>query len=202
MTRISYIDKPTDLSGEQKEAYDYINQSRKKVVGIFSFLLNSPSIAKLTADLGAYLRFDSILPANIKELVTLVTLSENYCQFEWSGHEGYALKAGVSQYTIDIIKHKHALTNLNPKEQTIIRYGRELINNKRVSSTVFSELKKLFNDVEITEITTLIGYYSMVACSLNAFELGPQPGKPALSEPTIKQPSKSTNQTATEEQSA
>ncbi|MCX4028639.1 carboxymuconolactone decarboxylase family protein [Endozoicomonas sp. SM1973] len=202
MTRIPYIDKPTGLSDEQKAVYDYIYQSRKKVVGVFSFLLNSPPLAQPIADLGAYLRFDSILPANLKEIVILVTLSENYCQFEWSAHEELALKAGISQETIDVIKYKRSLTDVELREQTIIHYGRELINNKRVSDTVFTKCKQQFNKTEITEITTLMGYYSMVACILNAFGLGPQPGKPSLPEPSFNQPTASSiKHTIPEEQS-
>ncbi|MDE1462078.1 carboxymuconolactone decarboxylase family protein [Spartinivicinus poritis] len=203
MTRIPYIDEPAGLSDKQKAVYDYVYQSRKKVVGVFSFLLNSPPLTKPIADLGAYLRFDSILPADLKELVILVTLSENYCQFEWSAHEALALTAGISQDTIDIIKYKRPFTDLVLKEQIIINYGHQLINNKRVDDTVFASLKQQFSNTEITEITTLIGYYSMVACLLNAFELGPQPGKPALPEPSLNQPTASSiKRTASAEESA
>lgn len=185
MTRIPYIDKPEGLSEEQKQAYDHIYQSRKSVMGIFSLLLNSPPIATLTGDLGAYLRFDSILSERHKELVILVTVSENYCQFEWSAHEELALKASIPQTTIDIIKYKQALDGLSPEDSAIVTYARELINDKRVSDPVFASVKQLFSNQEITEITALIGYYSMVACSLNAYELGPIPGKPKLPEPEL-----------------
>ena len=195
MTRIPYLDSNEHLTGEALQVFEHIKASRGNVIGVFSLLLNSPPVAKLVADLGAYLRFDSILPSRLKELVILVTLSENSCQFEWSFHEGFALDNDISQRTIEVIKFKKPLyinteptfacSELSALDANLITYIRELVNNKRVSQTCFEQLKQSVNTQELTEITALVGYYSMVACQLNAYELQAEVGKPCLPEPEL-----------------
>ena len=195
MTRVPYLDNDVDLNGEALAVFEHIKASRGNVIGVFALLLNSPPVAKLVADLGAYLRFDSILSPRLKELVILVTLSENSCQFEWSFHEGFALDNDISQQIIEIIKFKKPLfineqpttigTELSAADISLIRYIRELINNKRVSQACFDELKNNINTQQLTEITALIGYYSMVSCQLNAYQLPAEAGKPSLPEPVF-----------------
>ncbi|WDE07459.1 carboxymuconolactone decarboxylase family protein [Thalassomonas viridans] len=205
MTRIPYLDNEIGLDGEALQVSEYIKASRGNVIGVFALLLNSPKVAKLVADLGAYLRFDSILPQRLKELVILTTLSEHSCQFEWSYHQEYALQADISVHTMEVIKFKKPLykngqptrehNGLASGDGEIITYVRELINNKRVSDKSFNRLRQAYSTEQITEITTLIGYYAMVACQLNAYELPAAPGKPSLPEPKLPQ----TQQTLAEE---
>ena len=195
MTRIPYIDNAAGLDGESLHVYEDIKASRGKVIGVFSLLLNSPRVAKLVADLGGYLRFDSPLNTRLKELIIITTLSENSCQFEWSFHEGFALTSGISPQLVEAIKYKKTLNFENKNtscgieladyDVLLITYIRELINNKRVSDACFNQFKQQFSTQEITEITSLIGYYCMVACQLNAYELPAEAGKPSLPEPFV-----------------
>ncbi|WDD97176.1 carboxymuconolactone decarboxylase family protein [Thalassomonas actiniarum] len=195
MTRIPYLDNEIGLSGEALQVSEYIKASRGNVIGVFALLLNSPKVAKLVADLGAYLRFDSILPQRLKELTIITTLSENACQFEWSFHQEFALQADISVHTMEVIKYKKPLyKNGRPTEDNhglasgdgdLITYVRELSNNKRVSDKCFNKLRQAYSTEQITEITALIGYYTMVACQLNAYELPAAPGKPSLPEPQV-----------------
>lgn len=188
MTRIPYLDSKEGLTPEAADVFEHIEQSRGNVIGVFALLLNSPDVARQVADLGGYLRFDSILPAQLKELIIITTLSENSCQFEWSFHEGFALQAGISPQNVEAIKYKndvHGNPEIKPEDAEIITYVRDLIIKKRVSDDVFAPIQKRFNTQEITEITALIGYYCMVACQLNAYQLDAPPGKPSLPEPKV-----------------
>lgn len=196
MTRMPYLDSEVGLSGETLQVFEYIKASRGNVIGVFSLLLNSPQVAKKVADVGAYLRFDSILPQRLKELVIITTLSENSCQFEWSFHQDFALKADISTQTMEVIKFKkpflingepsEIFAQVTPADRELITYIRELINYKRVSDSSFNKVKADYSTEQITEITALIGYYCMVACQLNAYELSPVPGKPSLPEPGLQ----------------
>ncbi|WDE09952.1 carboxymuconolactone decarboxylase family protein [Thalassomonas haliotis] len=197
MTRIPYLDNEIGLSGEALQVSEYIKAGRGKVIGVFALLLNSPKVAKLVADLGGYLRYDSILPQRLKELIIITTLSENSCQFEWSFHQEFALQADISVHTMEVIKLKKPLyknglatgdnSGLASGDGDIITYVRELTNNKRVSDKCFNKLRQAYSTEQITEITALIGYYTMVACQLNAYEMPPAPGKPSLPEPQLPQ---------------
>ena len=66
------------------------------------------------------------------------------------------------------------------EERTIVRYTRELIETRRVSAETFNAAHALLGDRGVTDLTGTVGYYCMLACALNAFEVEPAPGAPRL----------------------
>lgn len=58
-------------------------------------------------------------------------------------------------------------------ERLVIRYGRELVRDKRVSDGTFGAARERFGVQGVTELTATLGYYAMLACALNAFEVEP-----------------------------
>jgi 4-carboxymuconolactone decarboxylase len=170
------------LDADALAVYKDIEKSRGKVTGVFAALLNSPRVAKLTADLGAYMRFDSVLPAPTRELAILAALRELDCQREWSAHEGFARTAGVPDATIDTVKWARDLAGIPPEEAEVIQCARELLRLRRVSDATADALKARFDDRAFTELVALIGYYAMAGAVLNACEVEPDPGAPRLPE--------------------
>ena len=62
----------------------------------------------------------------------------------------------------------------------MIRYGRELLRGKRVSDRTFGAARERFGVQGVTELTATLGYYAMLACALNAFEVEPDEGAERL----------------------
>src|SRR5256886_16695510 len=61
-------------------------RSRGRVAGPLAALLHSPPVAGRTADLGAYIRFESTLRPADRELAVLAVARERDCRFEWAAH--------------------------------------------------------------------------------------------------------------------
>lgn len=180
MTRLPPITNRNDVSIQYQDVFDRITESRGVVDGPFSVLLHSPQAADRIAHLGTYIRFQSTLsPAN-RELAIIVTSREFDCEFEWSAHEPLARAAGVSSITIDIVANQTDTASLSRIESSIVKYGRELFRNHRVSDETFNEARSVFGDEGITELTATMGYYGMLACTLNAFEIKPPTDSPLL----------------------
>ena len=81
---------------------------------------------------------------------------------------------------IDAIGHRTALDALTEEEAELVRYVRELLGANRVSDATFDSLHTRLGDRGIVELTGLLGYYALVAYTLNAFELEPPAGSPEL----------------------
>jgi 4-carboxymuconolactone decarboxylase len=182
MTRVAVHTSDEGLDTEALEVYRDIEKSRGKVTGVFAVLLNSPRLAKLTADLGAYMRFDSVLPAATRELAILAALRELDCQREWSAHEGFAREAGVAEATIQTVKWARDLDGVADEDAEVIQCARELIRARRMNDATAAALGARYDDRALTELVALVGYYAMAACVLNAFEVEPDPGAPRLPE--------------------
>lgn len=180
MPRITQISEKSQVADDKQHIFDAIAQSRGRVSGPFSVLLNSPEIAGRAGHLGAYIRFESTLTPSQRELAIITTAREFDCAFEWAAHVPLAQHAGVSEAAIQAVAHNGDLGALNKDETLIVEYGRELLRNHRVSDATFDAAKAVFDEQGLTELTATFGYYSMLACALNAFDVKPSPDMPQL----------------------
>ncbi|MDP6514550.1 MAG: carboxymuconolactone decarboxylase family protein [SAR202 cluster bacterium] len=180
MPRVPRITERSQVAEEHGEIFDSITSSRGQVSGPFSVLLNSPEAAGRAAHLGAYLRFDSTLPDDQRELAIITAAREFDCDYEWSAHSGLAQRAGVRDEAIEVVANRGSVDSLTSEEATIVSYGRELFQDHRVSDATFEAAKGMFGDQGVTELTATMGYYGMLACALNAFQVDPGPDAPRL----------------------
>ena len=65
------------------------------------------------------------------------------------------------------------MDGLTADESLVVGYGREMFGNKRVSDATFDAAKERFGVQGVTELTATMGYYGMLACALNTFEVQP-----------------------------
>lgn len=175
MPRLPEITEKDALSEDKRPIFDAIAESRGRVGYPFSLLLNSPEVAGRVAHLGTYLRFESTLPAPDRELAIITAAREFDCAFEFSAHARGAQRAGVREEAVQTVASDGSLDALSPEEAVVVRYGRELFRQHRVSQGTFDEARARFGGQGITELTALMGYYALLACSLNAFEVQPGP---------------------------
>jgi 4-carboxymuconolactone decarboxylase len=143
-------------------------------------LLNSPEVPGRAAHLGAYIRFESTLSDEKRELAIITAARECDCNYEGSAHAGLASDAGVRDEAIDVVANRGSVDSLSTEEATIVSYGRELFQDHRVSDATFDAAKAIFGEQGVTELTATMGYYGMLACALNAFEVEPAPDAPSL----------------------
>lgn len=180
MARITQITERGQVDEESQHIFDSIATSRGRVSGPFSVLLNSPEVAGRAAHLGAYIRFESTLSPAERELAIITTAREFDCAFEWAAHATLAQEAGVRDAAIEAIANNGELSELTDDEALIVGYGREILRAHRVSDDTFAAAKARFGEQGVTELTATIGYYGMLACALNAFEVQPSPDMPQL----------------------
>jgi 4-carboxymuconolactone decarboxylase len=171
MARIATIQKKEDLAPEHQPIYDSIAASRGVVGGPFLGLLHSPELAQRTAHLGSYVRFESSLDHKLIELTALAAARELDCKHEWIAHVNHAQKAGIPIETIRAIHEKKGPENFSSEDAQVISYVQELLRTHRASEATFQALYGWLGERGLVELTATIGYYAMVACTLNAFDL-------------------------------
>lgn len=79
-----------------------------------------------------------------------------------------------------MVANRGSLDSLTEDEALIVSYGRELFRDHRISDATFDAAKAKFGDQGVTELTATMGYYGMLACALNAFQVEPPPDAPKL----------------------
>jgi 4-carboxymuconolactone decarboxylase len=119
--------------------------------------------------LNQVLRNANVVGARFFEISTLVPAREFNQQYEWTGHELGARRAGVDQKVIDVIKYDRPVTGLPEKEATTIEFGRALLRgDHQVPPALFAKMVELFGRRGTMEIAMIMGDYAMTAMVLNA----------------------------------
>jgi 4-carboxymuconolactone decarboxylase len=143
--------------------------------------LYSPQLAKPMSEVFRYLRTETGLGGRLTEMAILVTAREMDNQYEWASHEPAGLKAGVEPTIIDIIKYRKPVSGLGEKEAVIIAFGREMFDQKKVSSATFAGALRLFGRRGTVDLASLMGQYAATSALVNAFDMQlPDGRKPSL----------------------
>jgi 4-carboxymuconolactone decarboxylase len=180
MPRIPLVSRVEDLPAAHRDVWARIAQSRGSVVGPFAALLHSPVLAGRTADLGAYIRFESTLAPADREVVILAVARVFDCAFEWAYHVPEARKAGVPAATMAALSDRRAPGDADKDAGLIVDYVRQLLVEHRAAEATVAALRGRLGVPGVVDLTATIGYYAMLACTLNAFEVRPDAGQEAL----------------------
>ena len=170
MTRLPEVSRD-QLSPEDQPIFDEIASTRGQVRGPFAILLNSPKLAQRVAATGAYLRFSSVLPQALREIVTLAIAREISSQYEFSAHAPMARKFNVADSTIDILRKAGDLPDPSSDEAVAVRFVRELVGDRKITDAAFAAAKERFGSQGVVELAGFAGHYATMGHIMNAFEL-------------------------------
>jgi 4-carboxymuconolactone decarboxylase len=172
-----------DLDEAGKQAYDRGAKPGASIAGLqgpAGIQLFSPKSAAMVSGINRYLRFESGFTGHVREVAILITAREMDSQFEWVAHEPEALKEGVPQNVIDVIKYRRSTEGLDETDALIIELGRQLWRDHKVKSETFAKLKAIFGPNKLVELVMLMGNYAGTAALLTAVDMQLHAGKKPL----------------------
>jgi len=117
------------------------------------------------------------------QLAVLITAREIDQQYEWSSHEPAGLRQGLEQSVIDVVKYDRDVTGLTDKDATLIRFGRALFREHRVSSDLWQKMVDHFGRQHTVQLMAIMGDYFRVGFMLNAVDQQLPPSRKALLPP-------------------
>jgi 4-carboxymuconolactone decarboxylase len=178
MSRVPRLD-PEKLAPEQRKVYDAIVAGpRGCVVGPLRVWLQSPGLADRAQALGAFCRFGTSLPPRLSELVILVTGAHWQAAFEWHEHAPIGLKARLDAGTIEAIRVGKPPNLMKSDEAAVYAFAKELLEKRKVSAATYERAVAEIGLTAVVELVGILGYYSLVSMTINAFEVPPPDGAP------------------------
>lgn len=170
MPRIPTIEDRDEVPSAEQAVFDQIVASRGAVQGPFTIFLHSPELAGRVAHLGAYVRFEGSLDKRVRVLAAMTVAREFGAVYVWGAQTGGARRLGVPEAVIDAIRDNHS-RGLAPDDARIIEFTRQLLRHHRVEEALFRTVQARFGNDGLIQLTTAIGYYSLLAMTVNACEL-------------------------------
>lgn len=157
-----------EMTEAQQGVYNRIlTGKRKEIVGPLRVALHSPELADHWQAFGEFLRFGTSLPAHISELAIITTGRYWNCQVEWLIHSAAAEDAGLDVDVIESIRKGEPPVLGDSLERLVYEFCRELLEYGQVSDSNYDALLASMGEKSIVELTAVVGYYSMVAMTLN-----------------------------------
>lgn len=179
MARLTSITSKEQVPAADHAIVDGIVKSRGALQGPFSMFLHAPELAGRAAHLGAYVRFEGQLDMRVRVLAAMVVAREFEAMYVWGAQTGGARRQNVPESTITAIREGHA-RGVPAEDAQIIEFTRKLIREHRVDDALFNAVRQRLGDHQLIELTGSIGYYTMLAMTVNACELEPAQGAEVL----------------------
>ena len=179
MARLTPITSKDQVPVNDHAIVDTIIDSRGSLHGPFSMFLHSPELAGRVAHLGAFVRFEGSLDMRVRVLAAMTVAREFDAVYVWGAQTSNARRQGVPEATITAIREKHA-RGVPPEDAQIIDFTLQLIRAHRVDDTAFKAVQARFGNDQLVQLTGAIGYYAMLAMTVNACELEAAPGAEVL----------------------
>jgi 4-carboxymuconolactone decarboxylase len=179
MARLPSITSKDQVADKDRATFDAIVASRGAVQGPFTMFMHSPEVSGRVAHLGAYVRFEGSLDMKVRVLAAMTVAREFEAMYVWGAQTGGARRLGVPESTIDAIRANRA-DGMPAADAQIVEFTRQLLRKHRVDDTLFKAMQARLGNDELIQLTTAIGYYSLLAMTVNACELEPAPGAEVL----------------------
>jgi 4-carboxymuconolactone decarboxylase len=164
-----------DLDEAGKAVWDRIaSGARGGVGGPFLALLGSPELCARVEQLGVFIRYECGVPMRLRELAILCVGQHWKADYEWFAHAPIAAAQGVPPAVIQAIGAGAAEVPFDSDaDRTVVAFVRALLRTGQVPEAEFAAAQALLGEKGTVELTGLVGYYTLLAFQLNAFQVAP-----------------------------
>ncbi len=168
--RIPYVSNPPTGANEEEAAVIARVQARRAPRPLqpldLALLHSAPVADGWNSFLGA-VRTRTNISADVRELAISRVAVVNRAWYEWGHHAPLALQAGVSEASMEAVKHEGPLAlgdadraKFDDKQWAALVYADEMTRNVEVKDETFARLKELFSDKEVVEMTATVSNIS------------------------------------------
>jgi 4-carboxymuconolactone decarboxylase len=170
--RIPLISTDSELDSEQRRVLEgLLGRRGGRIPGPYRFTLHCPEITELMHPFGEKLRLQSSFPLRLSEMAIVSTARAWDSDYIFTSHSAGALKAGVELPVIEAMQRGERPVFGQADEEAIYDFTTELCVNHKISDAAYQRVLKAYDVPRVVELSSLIGYYSLVAVTLLAHEM-------------------------------
>jgi 4-carboxymuconolactone decarboxylase len=171
--------RPDELDPDQRAVYDALAESPGRVGldpdgslrGPFDAMLRAPRSGAALQSVGAALRYGSVLPERVRELATLLVAAHQRSAFEWYAHAPLAAAAGLSAALVEAIRTGAPVEPHDPGERAAAVAVVQLLTTGDVDDDAWVGAVETLGEAGAVELTTLVGYYSLLAMQMRVLRV-------------------------------
>ncbi|MFM9971876.1 MAG: carboxymuconolactone decarboxylase family protein [Burkholderiales bacterium] len=185
LSRLSPVNRDS-LTEKCKSSYDDMVRLRAEgknlagLIGPSGIWIRIPVWGEHVSELNHYLRHNIDLEPRLSELAILASAREMDSQFEWTMHEPEALRVGVTQEVLDVVKFRKPISGMTEIEAVIVELARETLGAKKLSSATYARAIGIFGEMGLLNLMALMANYATSAIMLTAVDQQLRPDQKPL----------------------
>jgi 4-carboxymuconolactone decarboxylase len=180
---------PDDLDESQSRLYEAIVGGRKDgavaavplvdegghLAGPFNAMLLSPGLGIPLQELGTAIRYRSALSPRCRELAILVVAAQWESAFELDAHTLIGVQVGLTAAEMAALRAQDPLQLADDEEAAVVAVTRSLVRSADLSQSEYDAAVASLGPAKVFDLTTLVGYYSLLALQMRVFGVDSQP---------------------------
>jgi alkylhydroperoxidase family enzyme len=167
VARLPYVE-PTQAAGgtDLTELYAHITGLRGSVLNLYRALASQPSALEAFMGMSRYVRDESQLDPQLRELAILATGYALDVEYEKHHHVPAARRSGVSEEKIGAFPNWRRSEVYSDIERIVLEYADQVARRRDVDDETFAALKLHLSDAEIVDLAVTVGWYHLCAAIL------------------------------------
>jgi 4-carboxymuconolactone decarboxylase len=165
---------PSEMTEAQRRVYEEVVQgSRARAPRPFAGWLKSPELARRAFSFGEFVRAETSLPPRLVQLAAVVVAGRARAKYLWATRSADALKAGLGAAAVEAIGEGREPYLVAADEMAVYGLARSLQAGGVVPEAVYRAAVGEVGERGVAELVAVVAYYTLVAMTLNAFDIGP-----------------------------
>lgn len=170
-----------ELTSEQRDEYDDLARTRTPradgtIGGPFDAWLLSPELSHRLRGLAVMLWERTSLDRGLVELAISITGRYWEADVEWAAHAPRAIEYGIAPEVLDAILEGRRPEFAPERQLLLYDICMSLHRERALPKPLYESAVRAFGEQGLVEIIAVIGFYTLVSMTLNAFEIPVAPG--------------------------
>ncbi len=174
MARLPLVSKNSE-DPVLKAIFERINARDIDVPNLYLTIANAPLMLQAWIGLTWPLRHEGVSPRSLRELVIMRVAQAEKATYVWAHHWDMAISAGISAEQLESLADWRAAGLFDETQAATLAYAEEVIGNAGVKDATFTNIRNLFSEAEIVELTLAATFYLNLAHFARALWIEPEP---------------------------
>ena len=126
-------------------------------------MLYNPGLGTALLRVGAFLRYEGVLPPRPREIAILAVAATYKSEYEWYQHAPEARRHGVGDEQLEAIRRRRPVTFHDDVDQCAWELAHRFLAREDIVDEAYQRAVGLLGEAGLVELTALVGYYSILA---------------------------------------
>ena len=168
-----YAEIPYDeMTPEQQDGYRFLVETRGAAGGPSKIWVHNPKLTKASAPLGAHFHPGGYSLSEREREIAVITINSKWHSiYPTNAHERAGKAAGLPAHKVEALLSGLPTSFDDKREQVIYEMAKCLSESRWVSKGLYDRAVEALGHVGITDVITLMGFYTSVSMTLAFYDV-------------------------------